>query len=419
MVAWGIGGLPWTAFILASSKNRAQEASPLRRGSEYAGDTFYTWVSRALKILLACSQYPPMKTGYARVAGQLATWFTRFGHEVDVITEGRGCYRIGKVAFLDKTGKAMFKGNHDIVQVIGPTPFFSEQCVKYAKKERLPVVYHLSAFPGLASYYHNRVGGIIDSLYKNLNLYRKIRNVDLVVFNTHDFAEYCASFYEGPSEVIPDGVDLDGFNGHSEGHEVVGNRILFVGQLRRYKGLPYLVMAIKKLRDAGRDVVLDVVGGGPDRQRILSLIAKVRLQDTVFLHGELSDEELDKMYERSRVFVLPSIQGESFGIVLLEAAAHGIPVIASDLPGVREVVTFLGGALAHPKDSDDLATTLEKVLDDPSPRHAPIGLTDRFRWKNVAGMYLKCYEKITRIPLGTELSPVVPLKEPEQLELIQ
>jgi glycosyltransferase involved in cell wall biosynthesis len=312
----------------------------------------------------------------------------------------------------------MFKKNPDVVQVIGPTPFFSEQCVKYAKKEKLPVVYHLSAFPGLASYYHNPAGGIIDSVYKKLNLYRKIRNTDLVIFNTHDFAEYCTSFYDGPIEVIPDGVDTDIFNGHSERYEIVGNRVLFVGQLRRYKGLPYLIMAIKRLRDAGRDVVLDIVGGGPDRQRILSLIAKVELQDAAFLHGELSDEELDQMYRGSRVLVLPSIEGESFGIVLLEATAHGLPVIASDLPGVRELVKFLGGSLVPPKDSDALANALEMVLNQPSTHPAMITLPDKFRWKNVARMYLKSYEKITGVEFEAELPPIQRLRETEQLELI-
>ena len=360
-----------------------------------------------------------MKTGYAKVAGQLSTWFTRLGHEVDVITEGRGCHRIGKVAFLNKTGKAIFNGNHDIVQVIGPTPLFSEQCVKYAKKENLPVVYHISAFPGLSSYYHYPGSGIIDSLYKKLNLYRRIRDVDLVVYNTHDFAEHCASFYDGPFEVIPDGVDAHHFNGDSERYGVRGNRILFVGQLRRYKGLPYLIMAIKRLRDAGSDVVLDIVGGGPDRERILSLIAKVDLQNAVFLHGELTDEELDQIYGQSRVFVLPSIEGESFGIVLLEAAAHGVPVIASDLPGVRELVKILGGALVSPKDSDALARTLEGVLYS-STTHVPLTIPmEKFQWQNVARAYLKCYGKITGLESGTEFPPIQPMKGMERIELVQ
>jgi len=360
-----------------------------------------------------------MNTGYAKVAGQLSAWFTRLGHEVDVITEGKGCHRIGKVAVLNKTGKAMFNGNYDILQVIGPTPLFSEQCVKYAKRKNLPVVYHLSAFPGLSSYYHYPGIGIIDSLYKSLNLYRRIREVDLVVYNTHDFAEHCASFYDGPFEVIPDGVDASHFNGQSERSGVGANRILFVGQLRRYKGLPYLIMAIKQLRDSGADIVLDIVGGGPDRQKVLSLIEKVDLQSAVFLHGELTGGELDKIYEQSRVFVLPSIEGESFGIVLLEAAAHGVPVIASDLPGVRELVKDLGGTLVPPKDSDALARTLETVLNNSTPQPPrPIPI-EKFQWQNVARTYLKCYGKITGLEFATESPPIQPVKRMEHLELAQ
>src|SRR2546425_13105816 len=106
-----------------------------------------------------------MKTGYAMVAGRLSAWFARYGHEVDVITEGRGCYRIGKVAFLNETGRKMFDGDPDIALVIGPTPFFSEQCVRSAKKKGLPVVYMMNAFPGRSSYYVNPVSGFADWLY--------------------------------------------------------------------------------------------------------------------------------------------------------------------------------------------------------------------------------------------------------------
>jgi len=136
-----------------------------------------------------------MRTGYAIVASRLSAWFRRYGHEVDVITEGRGCYRIGKVAFLDETGRNLFNRDHDIVQVIGPTPFFSEQCVRSAKKKGLPVVYTMNAFPGLSSYYHNPMSGLVDSLYKKFNLYRKIRDVDLMVFHTNEFAKYVANAF--------------------------------------------------------------------------------------------------------------------------------------------------------------------------------------------------------------------------------
>ncbi len=350
-----------------------------------------------MKILLACSQYAPMQTGYARVASRLSAWFTRYGHEVDVITEGRGCYRIGKVAFLDETGRKMFDRDPDIVQVIGPTPFFSEQCVRSAKKKGLPVVYMMNAFPGLSSYYHNPVSGFVDSLYKKFNLYRKIRDIDFMVFHTKDFAQYFTPYYDGPFEVIPNGIDAHELSGQSGQHEPSSNRILFVGQLRRYKGLPHLIAAIKLLRDTGRDVVLDIVGEGPDHKRVVDLISKLKLHDAISVRGTVvSRKELDLIYRRSGLFVLPSVEGESFGIVLLEAAARGVPLVASDLPGVREVVEYLGGRLVPPGNSRALADAIAKSLDTSRMRPhrtAPADMT-RFLWEKIAKRHLDCYREL-------------------------
>src|SRR2546428_9637498 len=306
-----------------------------------------------------------MQTGYARVASRLSAWFTHYGHEVDVITEGRGCYRIGKVAFLNETGRKMFDRHPDIAMIIGPTPFFSEQCVRSAQKKGFPVVYMMNAFPGLSSYYHNPLSGFVDSLYKKFNLYRKIRDIDFMVFHTKDFAQYFTPYYDGPFEVIPNGIDAHELSGQSGQHEPSRNRILFVGQLRRYKGLPHLIAAIKLLRDTGRDVVLDIVGEGPDHKRVVDLISKLKLHDAISVRGTVvSRKELDLMYRRSGLFVLPSVEGESFGIVLLEAAARGLPVVASDLPGVREVVEYLGGTLVQPGNSTSLANAIAKSLDN-------------------------------------------------------
>jgi glycosyltransferase involved in cell wall biosynthesis len=375
-----------------------------------------------MRILLACSQYPPMKTGYAMIAYQLNKEFSKLGHTVDTITEGAGCHRRGKIALLDDGGKRMFESLPDIVQIIGPTPLFSEQCIDYAKKTHLPVVYQMNAFPGLSSYYHTPTAGIIDSLYKKLYFHRKIRRADLLIFQTHEFAEYFTTFYDGPFEVIPHGLDLEEINepdGHFENTRSNASRVLFVGQLRRYKGLPYLIKSVKQLRDEGRNIVLDIVGGGPDHDRIEELVSKLGLQSSVFLRGEYSREQLGPIYRRSQVFVLPSIEGESFGIVLLEAGARGVPVIASDFPGVREVVESLGGTVVPPRDSGALAKAIANTLDinllRPT-RTIPVGIA-RFLWENIARTYLKSYGKILGITSEKELFPSEFSKQLEKAEL--
>ncbi|HVH14790.1 MAG TPA: glycosyltransferase family 4 protein [Candidatus Angelobacter sp.] len=361
-----------------------------------------------MKILLACSQYPPMKTGYAIIADRLSSWFRHLGHDVEVITEGRGCSRMGRVALLGETGRKMFAQDPDIVEVIGPTPFFSEQCVRAANKKGLPVVYVMNAFPGLSSYYRIPGSGFLDSLYKKFNLYRTIRDVDLMVFQTNDFAENFTPYYDGPFEVIPYGIDAQDLNGQSN-RLPPNNRILFVGQLRRYKGIPYLIAAVKQLRNAGRDLVLDIVGDGPDRKRILNLISKLKLQDAIFLHGNASSrKELDMIYRRSELLVLPSVEGESFGIVLLEAAARGVPVVASDLSGVREVVEYIGGMLVQPGNTRALANAIAKSLYTNSKRAQstiPADMT-RFLWEKIAKRHLDCLGRV--LGLSPEPALAVP-----------
>jgi glycosyltransferase involved in cell wall biosynthesis len=149
------------------------------------------------------------------------------------------------------------------------------------------------------------------------------------------------------------------------------------------------------------------------------LISKLNLQDAVFLRGGFSRRELDSIYKQSRVLVLPSIGSESFGIVLLEAAARGVPVIASDLPGVREVVNSLGGTLVPPRDSKALAKALEKVFADSSSmrnRMIPVGIT-RFLWENIARRYLKSYAKILGVESERETVPAEYVKGLEQPEV--
>jgi len=210
--------------------------------------------------------------------------------------------------------------------------------------------------------------------------------------------------------VIPCGIDAGELNGHSRDRESSSDRILFVGQLRRYKGLPYLIAAIKQLRDTGRNVVLEIVGEGPDHKRVVDLISRLKLQDVISLRGdEVSREELDLTYRRSGLFVLPSVEGESFGIVLLEAAARGLPVVASDLPGVREVVEYLGGALVQPGNSTSLANAIAKSLDNhrmPPPKTTHADLT-KFVWEKIANRHLDCYREL----LG--LAPEPTLSVPE------
>src|SRR3989442_14146162 len=121
----------------------------------------------------------------------------------------------------------------------------------------------------------------------------------------------------------------------------------------------------------------------------------------------VSMEEHDLVYMLSGLFVLTSVEGESFVIVLLEAAARGLPVAASDLPGVREVVEYLGGPLVQPGNRTSLANAIAKSLDNnrmPPPKTTHADLTE-FVWEKIANRHLDCYREL--LGLAPEPTPSV------------
>ena len=353
-----------------------------------------------MRIIVASSQYPPTRSGYSQVAGNLTAGFRDRGHEVTVITEGHGCYRAAKAAFLDSGGRRALRTGGDILQVIGPTPLFTEQVTIEASRLELPTVYYIHAFAGLATYGRSSVFRLVDSLYLSTYYRRALRTLKHATSSTQDFAD-SFSLYTGPWTIIPNGVrdpciDLGKLTGETKAeapHERL--RLLFVGQLRSYKGVEYLLDAMRELLQRGKKVELTVVGDGPDRGRLDELVDRLGIRPSVTMAGSLSDEDLHAQYLRNDVLVLPSLRGESFGIVLLEARLHGMRLVASDLPGVREVVGQVGGELVKPADPHALAQALMDMAPlDPGARKLDTMIAERYSWSRVASMFLQLYESV-------------------------
>lgn len=134
-------------------------------------------------------------------------------------------------------------------------------------------------------------------------------------------------------------------------------RVLAVGRIAPYKGFEVLLQAVAKTPR----VALTLVGGGDGLSELQHLASTLRIENRVRFLGSIPDNELNLEFERADVFCLPSIdRSEAFGLVVLEAALHGIPSIASDIPGsgLPWLALNLGGILTHPADPDALALAL-------------------------------------------------------------
>jgi phosphatidyl-myo-inositol alpha-mannosyltransferase len=208
-------------------------------------------------------------------------------------------------------------------------------------------------------------------------------------------ASFAGRHFANGLRIVPNGVDIDRFAGATPATGLPdGERILFVGRLEPRKGFRHALRAFAAVAGRSPRAVLVVAGEGPEGRALSELSPAVR--DRVVMLGAVPYAELPRYHAAADVFVAPNTGGESFGIVLAEAMAAGLPVVASDIPGFREVVRQdVEGLLAPPGDAAALATALTRVLEDRGLRQrlgdAGRAKAERYRWERVAGEVEEAY----------------------------
>jgi phosphatidyl-myo-inositol alpha-mannosyltransferase len=191
-------------------------------------------------------------------------------------------------------------------------------------------------------------------------LQRTARKLDVRSAVSDAARDLIARYFPARYVLTPNGVDVDRFSTASPLELPSGpKRVLFLSRIERRKGLEVLVQAMTRVRDI--EVELLVAGAGPEERACRSLAR--RLQVRARWLGHLSDGDVARAYRSADVYCAPGLGGESFGIVLAEAMAAGLPVVCSDLPGFRAVA---GGAanLVPAGDAGSLADALRTVLTD-------------------------------------------------------
>jgi len=161
---------------------------------------------------------------------------------------------------------------------------------------------------------------------------------------------------------VYNGLDLSTFKPASPGAGPV--RLLSVGRLIEKKGFAFLVEACRLLHSSGIDFVCEIVGEGPERGRLEELIQAYQLSDKIRLTGSMPQTEIVDLLARSSIFVFPAIHdssGDSDNLptVLIEALASNLPVIATEIAGIPEIVQQNeNGILVQEKDAAQLANAI-------------------------------------------------------------
>jgi phosphatidylinositol alpha-mannosyltransferase len=201
---------------------------------------------------------------------------------------------------------------------------------------------------------------------------------------------YVARACPGEYEIVPNGLDLAG---RPRRHAGRGTTIAFVGRPEPRKGLPILLDALALLPSTVRLLLI-----GPDRANVAAAARRTRLSaDRLSIHGRVDDRERDRLLRTADVFCAPSLGRESFGVVLTEAMAAGLPVVATDIDGYRDVVDDRCALTVRPGDARSLAAALAAYLDDPGARTragtAGRARAERLAWPRIADRLLDAYTR--------------------------
>ncbi|MER3398373.1 MAG: glycosyl transferase family 1 [Chloroflexota bacterium] len=242
-------------------------------------------------------------------------------------------------------------------------------------------------------------------LYRPL-LGRLLQRADLILVTSPQYLE-SSTFLRpvaGKCRVVPLGIDLGRFDAFDPERVAAWRAklgkplVLFVGRFRYYKGLDYLVEALRLVPEAR----LALVGDGPEGPRLRRLVADYGLGSRVAFLGVLPDEELPAVYRAADVYVLPATErSEAFGISLLEAMAAGLPVVTTELGTGTSYVNRHGetGLIVPPRNPGALAAALAGLLADPERRRA-LGVAGRrrveaeFTLDRMVGEVLRVYREV-------------------------
>jgi len=353
-----------------------------------------------VKIAHVVSTYPPYKGGMGRVAFEYTERLRARGHDVHVYTP-RYRETLDDPEYVHRVPSPIHMGNAGVVPSLfrrlsgfdiihlhypffgGAEPVIVRKAVR--NDQKLVITYHMDAVA-------NGLRGVVFEAHRRVLFPWIISRADRVLVSSREYGQTSAlADVDGIMdrvEVHPFGVDLDRF--HPGAEDALKNELkipadvpvlFFVGGLdaaHHFKGLPVLLEALQGMDSRAWHCI--VIGDGELRASFEATAAEYGCHHRMHFLGNVSDKELPRYYRLADIHCFPSTErAEAFGLVALEAAASGVPCVASDLPGVRSVVLDgETGMLVPPGNAEKLRESLVLLLDEKELRQK-LGFSARKR----------------------------------------
>ena len=373
---------------------------------------FHAERNRTRSIVHIAPRYPPELGGLETVVQNLARKQHRLGMRVEVLTSGHGMNKLRQEAepfpvrrlkriniahtpIMPALLPRLFRLDRgSIIHLHAPRAYVSEIVWIYARLRRHPYLVHMHGMliPS------GRSGRLLLRAYKPLILGPILRGAaSIVVFTDEQRSSISAEFGVDPARVaiIPNGVD-ETFLYAGQRRLHAKPRLLFVGRLVVQKNLLLLLQALEGVSEQFETTL---VGDGELATELMAAAADLRLKNVRF-HGRADGAELRELYRDADVFVLPS-EREGMPLVLLEALAMGLPIVATDVPGNRDVVVpGKSGVLVPLGNPAALRRALLSVTGNPDSyrrmSESCRQIVGKYSWRMVAAEFERLYVQLGR-----------------------
>jgi len=368
-----------------------------------------------MKIALVSPYDYPFPGGVTNHVRHLSQHFREHGHDVRILApssnrnlerEEPDVYRIGRVRRIPANGSIAritlsFRLARRVREVLISEAFDVVHAHEPLMPSLPPTVLRYSEAVNIGTFHAYR-GSYYGYFYGRPVLRRVFSNLDGRIAVSRVAKRFVRQYFMAPYKIIPNGVDVEKFAAPSVQPmpELIDGRpnVLFVGRPEKRKGVGYLLRAYPEVKNAFPDARFIIVGAGNwDTSPYRAFIERHEMRDIVIV-GQVSDQDLPRYHRSAHVFCAPAVEGESFGMVLLEAMAARLPVVATSIEGYSQVMgDGVQGILVRPRDAGALARALCRVLQDGALARrlgqAGYETAVQYSWERIAEQVLDFYVK--------------------------
>jgi glycosyltransferase involved in cell wall biosynthesis len=353
-----------------------------------------------MKILMPATHYHPviggLETWTKNIAERLAKKADVFvvtgqvkGYPKEEVLNGVKVWRTSLFALSNLSASPL-------IYSLSLLPFVFFKSLSLIQKEKIDILHCQGFLSSLMGFILSKITGVpyIVTVQRLENKYNPLKNF------VYRQAAFCIAAslavkknFEDIGvkkiEVIPNGIDLAKFEGlvRQKNNQFT---VITVARLEKVKGLEYLIKAVG-------DFQLLIIGDGSERKNLESLVTKLNLKDKVKFLGEIPNTEIPGYLAKADCFCVPSLR-EGFGIVVFEAQAAGLPIVATKVGGILDLVeNGQTGLLVEPRDSQAIAKAISEIKSKPELaqgliKNAQANLI-KYDWENITEKVYQVYQK--------------------------